>query len=75
MTNFLECVRSRERPIADIEDTWKSMLLIHLANISYRVGNRKLEYDAETGQIKDDPEANALMARKGRHPWVVPDEV
>ena len=75
MTNFLECVRSRKRPIADIEDTWESMLLIHLANVSYRIGNRKVDYDAETGRIKDDPEANALMQRKGRHPWVVPDEV
>jgi predicted dehydrogenase len=73
--NFLECIRSRQRPIADIEDTWKSMLLCHLGNLSYRLGNRKLVYDTETGWIKDDSEANALMKRKGRHPWVVPDEV
>ena len=75
MTNFLECVRSRKPPIASIEDTWESMLLCHLANVSYRVGNRKLSYDAKTGWIRDDPEANEFMQRKGRHPWVIPDEV
>jgi predicted dehydrogenase len=75
MTNFLECVRSRERPNADIEDTFPSTLFAHLANASYRVGNRKLEYDAETGWIRDDAEANEFMKRKGRDPWVIPDEV
>jgi predicted dehydrogenase len=75
MTNFLECVRSRKQPNASIEDAFPSTLLAHLANISYRVGKRKLEYDAETGWIRDDDEANLLMKRKGREPWVIPDEV
>ena len=75
MTNFLECVRSRQRPNAHIEDTFPSTLFAHLANASYRTGNRKLDYDAETGWIRDDPEANAFMKRKGREPWAIPDEV
>ena len=75
MTNFLECVRSRQRPNAHIEDTFPSTLFAHLANASYRSGNRKLEYDAETGWIRDDPEANAFMKRKGREPWAIPDQV
>jgi len=75
VTNFLECVRSRERPNADIEDTFPSTLLAHLANVSYRAGNRKLEYDAETGWIRGDPEANSFMKRQGREPWAIPDEV
>jgi predicted dehydrogenase len=75
MTNFLQCVRSRERPIGDVEDVWESVLLCHLGNVSYRAGNRKLSYDEETGWIRDDPEANEFMQRKGRGPWVIPDEV
>jgi len=75
MTNFLECVRTRQTPNADIEAIYPSTLLVHLANVSYRTGNRKLAYDAGTGWIVDDPEANVLMKRKGRAPWVIPDEV
>jgi predicted dehydrogenase len=75
MANFLECVRSRKRPIADVEDVYPSMLLCHLGNVSWRAGNRKLGYDARTGWIEDDPEANKFMSREGREPWTIPDEV
>ncbi len=75
MGNFLECVKSRKRPLADVEDAFPSMLLCHLGNVSWRAGGRKLRYDAETGWIRDDPEANAFMQRKGRKPWLIPDEV
>jgi hypothetical protein len=75
MADFLDCVRSRRRPHADIEETFPSTLLAHLANASYRAGNRKLEYDPETGGIRDDPEATAFLERQGRAPWAIPDEV
>jgi len=75
MSNFLECVRSRKRPIADVEDAFPSMLLCHLGNVSWRAGDRKLSYDAATGWIRNDPEANAFMQRRGRKPWLIPDEV
>jgi predicted dehydrogenase len=75
MTNFLDCVASRQRPVADIEEIYASTLLIHLANTSYRAGNRKLAYDAGTGWIEDDAAANAFMKRAGRAPWRIPDEV
>ncbi len=75
MANFLDCVRSRKTPAANLEDTWESVLLCHLGNVSYRAGNRKLAYDAETGWLKDDPEANTFMKRKGREPWIIPDHV
>jgi len=75
MTNFLECVRSRKRPVADVEDVYPAMLVCHLGNVSWRVGDRKLSYDAETGWIRDDAEANQFMQRKGRPPWIIPDEV
>jgi hypothetical protein len=75
MANFLDCVRSRKTPVANLADTWVSVLLCHLGNVSYRAGNRKLDYDAETGWLRDDPEANEFMKRKGREPWIIPDAV
>jgi len=75
MSNFIDCVRSRERPNAEIEEAQKSTLLIHLGNVSFRTGNRKLAYDGATGWIRDDDEANAFMKRAGREPWRIPDPV
>jgi len=75
MTDFLECVRSREAPIANLEDVYPSSLALHLANVSYRAGERKLVYDAGTGTIAGDAEAESFMGYAGREPWVLPDEV
>jgi predicted dehydrogenase len=75
LDNFLECVRTRERPTADIEEGHKSTVLCHLANISYRLGGRRLKFDGETERFIDDKEANDLVKRKYRKPWVIPDEV
>lgn len=73
--NFLQCIRSRELPNADIEEGHKSTLLIHYSTISYRLGGRKLLIDRENGTIKDEPEARRFWKREYRAPFVVPDEV
>jgi predicted dehydrogenase len=73
--NYVECIRSRKRPNADIEIGFVSSAICHLANISYRVGNRKLEFDASTGTFINDPEANRYLKRVYRDPWVVPEKV
>jgi predicted dehydrogenase len=75
MDNFLSCVRSREKPNAEIEEALKSTLVAHLGNVSYRVGGRMLRYDHATGWIQGDDEANQYMQRKGRAPWVIPENV
>ena len=74
-TNFIECVRSRKRPAADVEQGHYSTLLCHLANISYRVGNRKLTFDAKTETFKDAPDANVYLKRTYRAPWVINETV
>jgi hypothetical protein len=51
-----------------------STMLVHLANISYRVG-RTLQFDPETYTCKGDEEANALFRRKYRAPFEVPQLV
>jgi predicted dehydrogenase len=66
--NFLDCVKSRQRPIADVEDGHFTATACHLANISYRTG-RKIRWDAAQQQIMGDPEANAMLERPYRQPW------
>jgi len=69
--NFVDSVRSRKRPNADVEEGHRSMLLVHYANISCRLGGRKLKIDPTTEQILDDSEAMGLFKRVYRKPWVV----
>ena len=70
--NFIECVRSGERPNADIEINHLSTALGHLGNIACRVG-RRLEFDPVAEQFKGDEEANALVRREYRDGhWAVP---
>jgi len=73
--NFIDCIRTRKKPNADVEQGHYSVLLCHLANISYRVGNKKLRFDPKTESFVDAPEANKYIKRAYRNPWVVPEEV
>ena len=75
VANFIECIKSRKRPTSDVEQGHHSTLLSHLANISYRVGNRKLRFDAKSESFPESPEANQFLRRKYRAPWVVPETV
>lgn len=73
--NFLQCIRDRKRPTSDVEQGHYSTLLSHLANISYRVGNKKLRFDPATESFPATPEANEFLRRSYRAPWVVPEKV
>jgi predicted dehydrogenase len=73
--NFVQSIRSRKLPSADIEEGHRSTLLCQLANISYRLGGRKLLVDPETETLIGDAEANALLKREYRGQWVVPESV
>src|SRR5262249_11962254 len=66
--DFIECVRSRKRPAADVAIGHRSSLVPHLGNLAYRTG-RKLRWDAAKEEIVGDPEASALLGRKARKPW------
>jgi predicted dehydrogenase len=73
--NFIECLRSRKTPNADIAEGHLSMLLVHYAMISYRLGGEKLKIDPQTEQIVDNPRAMELFRREYRKPWVVEEKV
>ena len=71
--NFLNAMRSRKQAElnAPIEEGAPSTMLVHLANISYRLG-RTLYFDAATMSCKGDDEANRMFTRDYRKPFVVP---
>ncbi|HKS37583.1 MAG TPA: hypothetical protein VJW76_10365, partial [Verrucomicrobiae bacterium] len=66
--NFIECVRSRKKPVADVETGHRSSIVSHLGNIAYRTGH-KIRWDAAKEQIVDDAEATRLLSREARKPW------
>ena len=74
--NFIQAVRSRNQSElnAPMDEGVPSVMLIHLANISYRLG-RTLHFDAATMTCKGDAEANRMFTRAYRAPFVVPEKV
>ncbi|MCC7375999.1 MAG: Gfo/Idh/MocA family oxidoreductase [Verrucomicrobiales bacterium] len=71
--NFLECVEQRTPPVANIEQAFISSASCILANISQKLGGRTLVYDPKSASIPGDREANALLRRPYRSPWVHPE--
>jgi predicted dehydrogenase len=69
LRNFLDCIKEARRPNADVEEGHKSTRLCHLGNIAWRVG-RTLRFDAATETLRGDPEANRLLGRTYRAPFV-----
>ena len=72
--NFIDAIRSgkRENLHAPIEEGAISTVLIHLANISYRLG-RTIDFDETTYRCKGDAEADRMFRRQYRKPFVVPE--
>jgi len=71
--NFIDCMRSREKPAADLETVGHpSSLLCHLGNVAWRVG-RTVRFDPQTYRFRDDEDANRLLTRpEYRQPWLLP---
>ena len=74
--NFLKAVKSRNyhELNADVEIGVLSACLVHVANASYRVGKR-LHFDEKSLSFPGDKEATALLTRKYRAPYIVPEKV
>jgi len=74
--NFIAAVRSRKRSDlnAEIEEGATSCILVHLANVSCLVG-RTLNFDSRTLTCIGDEEANRMLTRTYRPPFVVPEKV
>ena len=70
MGNFIDCVRSRELPICDVETGHRSATMCHLGAIALRTGN-KLTWDSTDEKFTGfhAKKANAYVAREMRKPY------
>jgi predicted dehydrogenase len=68
--NFLDCIRSREKPACDVEEGHKSTAMSLLAKISWLTKSR-LEWDSEKEEITSPTEANKLLHYEYRKPWAL----
>jgi predicted dehydrogenase len=66
--NFLDCVKSRKRPNADVEDGHLTAATCHMGNIATRLG-RSLKWDAVKEEFIGDADANRWLERPYRAPW------
>jgi len=71
--NFLDCIKSRGEPVAPVEVGHRSSSLCHLGNIAVRLGkqNKVLKWDPARERFTNDDEANAMLTRPMRGPWVL----
>ena len=74
--NFIEAVRERKPAMlnAPVEEGHLSAALCHLGNIAYRT-RKTLEFDPKAERFVGDGQANAMLTRNYRPPYVVPDDV
>jgi predicted dehydrogenase len=72
MRDFLANIASRGKPVSDIEQGYISTSSCILANLAMKTG-RTLTWDAEKQRIASDEEANRLLQRPYRQPWIHPD--
>ncbi len=68
MRNFLDCVKSREKPRADVEEGHRSTIFAHLGNIAL-ASKARIEWDAQAERITNNDAANALLHYEYRAPW------
>jgi len=74
MLNWLECIKTRKRPIADVEAGHRSSTVCHLGNIARWVG-RKLRWDPVKEIFPDDEDANKLLDRPRRKGYEFPEVI
>ena len=72
--NWLDCIKSREKPVADVEIGHRSTTVCHLGNIARWVG-RRLRWDPVKEEFVGDPEANKHLDRPRRKPYTLPETV
>ena len=66
--NFLDCVKSRQQPAANVEVAHRAASVCHIANITVKLG-RKLRWDPAKESFVGDEQANRLRSEALREPW------
>ena len=79
--NWLDCIKSRQDPVANVEVGQRSTSLGHLANIARWVSGltgetgKRLRWDAAAERFTNSDEANRFLARPARAGYTLPDHV
>ena len=68
--NWLDCIRSREKPVADVEFGARTVAIVHLGNLAYWHGKR-LNWDPTNWKFRDDTD-NQWLDNPRRDPWTLP---
>ena len=71
MQNWLDCMKSRATPLADVEIGHRSISVCHIANLARQL-NRKLHWDPEAERFVNDAEANDRLTRTPRKGYEIP---
>jgi len=72
LQNWLDCIKTRRTPNADVEIGHRSISVCHLANFAREIG-RKLRWDPDKEVFPGDDEANAYLERPRRKGWELPE--
>jgi predicted dehydrogenase len=70
--NFIECIKTRSRPVCPPETGRTAALHVHIPNIAARIGESMLIWDDEAGRFTNSEAANLLITPVYRKPWVLP---
>lgn len=68
--DFIQCVKTRDKPFRDIELATHTAAVCHLGNIAYQL-KRNLKWDAAKNEFPGDEEANRFVDRARREPWTL----
>ena len=68
VNNFLDCIKSRKAPVADISIGHRSATVCHLGNIAVRT-NKKIQWDPKSESIVGDADASRWLFKDYRSPW------
>jgi len=72
--NFLDCVKTRRKPNADVTVAHPTNAVMHMGNLALRAGNASIQYNPQTGKFDND-QANQLMKPVYRKGFEIADPV
>jgi len=75
LPNFVDCIRSRKLPNADVEQGHYSACLVHLGNVALRAGKQRLEFDQPSERFVGNERANAFLKPAYRKHYRIPEAV
>lgn len=67
--DWIDCIKSRNRPFCDLELGHRTATICNLGNMSLRLGGRTIQWDPDKEVVVGDKEAAALCTKPYRAPW------